>query len=65
MEKVLPLNFDCLLAIVPHTWRKQLFVLDLSQVSLDSPPPAPLRLADLPAGASYIEQMQWRPAPVS
>jgi Tol biopolymer transport system component len=38
---------------------KQLFVLDLSQVSLDSP--APLRLADLPAGASYIEQMQWRP----
>lgn len=44
---------------------KQVFLVDLTDVSLDSPPPPSLLLADLPTGRSpadfRLDQLQWQP----
>ena len=44
---------------------KQVFLLDLTSISLTSPPSMPLLLADLPAGRSNadfrLDKLQWRP----
>jgi Tol biopolymer transport system component len=47
---------------------KQVFLLDLTNISLTSTPGTPVLLADLPVGRAIadfrLDKLQWRPAPV-